>query len=346
MRRLISLIQLSAAVLIVAAVLPGCTQSSPVSREEGPVSVKTLTVSVSDEINNMGYVGMVEDNSTVALSFSTIGTIEKILVSEGRNVRKGELLARLDATSAKNLLDAAESSLQQAKDAHRRLKSIYDAGSLPEIQMVDMDTKLQQAQSQYNIAKKNLDDCSLYAPVSGVIGRKLAEAGENTIPGKQVLTIADISSVKIRFSVPEGEISRISKSCKITVRVAAAGDKLYYGTDPEKGVVANAVSHTYPVMVTVNNADRELLPGMVCSVEINAGTDSRTIVIPLAAVRNTSDGGKFVWIEKNGTAGRKSVVTGMARGNGIEIVSGLEEGDRVVTDGFGKISEGDKIISK
>jgi len=194
--------------------LCGCTNKSQPAGNELPVNVRTDTLSGSYLTNTLSYVGVIEENSSVALSFSTMGTIEKIYVSEGDFVNRGQLLARLDPTSAQSMLNAAEAALRQAQDGYSRLKSVHDEGSLSEIRMVDIETKLQQAQSSFDIAKNNMENCSLHAPASGVIGKKMAQAGENTIIGKTVLTLLDISSVKAVFSVPESEISSIPAGCR------------------------------------------------------------------------------------------------------------------------------------
>jgi len=320
-----------------------CNHNTSPEDRDNSVKVRIEVVSESDVINLLNYVGTIGEKSSTALSFSTIGTIETILVSEGDYVSRGQLLARLDPVSAQSMLNAAEASLKQAKDAYNRLKSVYDKGSLPEIQMVDIETRLHQAESAYGIAKNNLDNCSLFAPSAGVIGKKYAEAGENVIIGKTVLTIMDVSSVKIKFSVPESEISTLPSDCRSKITVASLGDKQFYGTGIEKSVSANMITHTYPVTITLPNPKRELLPGMACKVEINPGNVLRGIIVPVGLIQNMYDGRKFIWSDKDGRAKRIIITTGSARGNGILVTSGLSAGDRIITEGFSKVSEDDKI---
>ncbi len=331
---------------ITIALLYGCSGEPQQIGNESAINVETETVRESEEFSRLEYVGIVEERSSVALGFSTLGTIESISVSEGDKIRKGQLLARLDPSSAKSVLEAADAMLRQAQDGYDRLKSLYEKGSLPEIQMVDIETKLHQAQSSYDLAEKNLKDCSLYAPSDGVVGKKMAEAGEYTIPGKTILTVLDISTVKVNFSVPENEISKIPSDCESDITVAALGDRKFTGTTIEKGVIANPVSHTYPAHVKLNNPGKELLPGMVCNIDLIPGNGSKGIVVPIIIVQTTHDGKKFVWVDSNGIAKRSYVTTGAVKGNGVEILTGLSVGDKVVTGGYQKISEDDKIIGK
>jgi RND family efflux transporter MFP subunit len=324
----------------------GCTNKTQPSGNELQVNVITDTVSGSALINALSYVGVIEENSSVALSFSTMGTIEKIYVSEGDYVSRGQLLAKLDPASANSLLDAAGAALKQAQDGYSRLKSVHDEGSLSEIKMVDIETKLQQARSSFDIAKNNLENCSLFAPASGVIGKKMAQAGENTIIGKTVLTLLDISSVKVVFSVPENEISSISADCRSKITVTALGGKEFQGRGIKKSVSANMISRTYPANITIANPKRELLPGMVCKIEVSAGDQSGVIVVPVNIVQTTAAGKQFVWGVKEGLAKRLFITTGMAKGNGVVVTGGLSAGDEIIIEGYHKVSDGDKINMK
>ncbi len=320
-----------------------CSKKSSQPGSNPVIFVKTETVEESDQMDILSYSGVVEDNSSVALSFSVPGTVEKVFVSEGEFVPKGRLVARLDTLSAHSVFNAAGSSLKQAKDGYERLKSIHDKGSLPDVQMVDIETKLNQAQSTYNIAQKNLGNCSLFAPVSGIVGKKMAEAGETAIPGKTIITIMDISSVKVSFSVPENEISLIPEACESVITVSALGDREFHGKRVGRNVIANQLSHTYPAYVTLPNPGRDLLPGMVCRIDLLREKNQGGIVIPINVVKTSADGRRFVWCVKDGTANRRFITTGIARGNGVEVREGLSAGDSIVTEGFHKISEGGKI---
>jgi RND family efflux transporter MFP subunit len=334
------------AFILSIALLYGCTHETQLKEDDSAVNVTIETMTGSDDAGTLDYVGSIEENSSTALSFPTLGTIEKIYVSEGDFVSAGQLLAKLDPTSAQGLLDAANATLKQAQDGYNRIKSIYDKGSLPEVQMVDIETKLQQAQSSYSIAKKNLNNCTLYSPVSGVVGKKMAEPGESAIVGKTVLTILDINSVKAAISVPESEISLIPADCKSEITVEALGDSVFHGTGIEKSVSANMISHTYPAHITIPNPKQELLPGMVCKVRISAGSASREITVPINVVQTTSGGQKFVWSDIRETAKRIVITTGLAKGNRVIVTSGLSSGDRIITEGYQKVSEGGKINVK
>ncbi len=328
------------AVLLTAA---GCASREPL-RMPDPVRVETVVVAPSADAGAAVYVGTVEGGTEAALSFPVAGTVARVTTDEGKHVRQGDLLAELDSSSARQAYDAARATLDQAKDACERLKQLYDARSLPEIKWVEARTRLSQAESACEIARKNLDDCRLLAPFSGVIGRRTVSVGETALPGAPVMTLLGVGTVKVRFSVPEQEIARIGADSRVRVGVAALGDRVFTAGGIEKGAVANPAAHTYDVTASVANAGGELLPGMVCRVTVSPAEAAEEIVLPVRAVRQAGDGSRFVWAVRGDSAVRMPVVTGSLSGNGIVIAGGLEAGDRIVTDGMQKIGEGSKVV--
>ena len=316
------------------------------SGTKAPMRVKTQIVSPAFSDNAQTYVGIVEEREGTAVSFTGMGVVRRVLVNEGQAVGRGQLIAEMDDTQARNLLSGAEAQMNQANDALERYKMLHDAGSLPEVQWVEIQSKVAQAKSQLEVAKKNLADCRLVAPVSGIIGKKLVGAGETAMPSQAIVTILDISSVKVKVAVPEAEISSINASTPSTISVEAA-QATVSGGRIEKGVQADALTHTYDVRINVQNGARKLLPGMVASVKFIAdgsqGILGKTLLI--TAVQKAADGSLFVWtVAKDSTAHRSKVSIGKTSGNYVAITDGLDMGQRIVTEGYQKLSEGTKVI--
>lgn len=318
-------------------------------KEQGvkaPTRVNTMVVSSASGHGTQSYVGIVEEREGTAVSFTSMGVVKRVLVNEGQVVSRGQLIAEMDNTQARNLLRSAEVSMAQANDALERYGMLHDNGSLPEVQWVEVQSKVAQAKSQLDIAKKNLADCRLVAPVSGIIGKKLVGTGETALPSQAVVTILDVNTVKVKVAVPETEISSITSSTPSQIYVEAA-QKTVIGGKIEKGVQADALTHTYDVRIHVRNADHKLLPGMVASVQFASGSPyvAQQAMLPVTAVQKSSDGSLFVWtIANDSTAHRTKVSIGNTTGNQVTVLGGLDMGQRVVTDGFQKLSEGTKVI--
>ena len=333
--------------LLTVLMICSCSEKKE-NKVKAPTRVNTEVVGAAAINPQQQYVGIVEEHEGTAVSFTGMGVVKRMLVNEGQAVSRGQLIAEMDDTQARNLLSGAEAQMNQANDALERFKMLHDNGSLPEVQWVEIQSKVAQAKSQYEIAKKNLADCRLTAPVSGIIGKKLVGAGETAMPSQAVVTILDINNVKVKVAVPEAEVSSITASTPTTIKVEAA-KKQVSGGKIEKGVQADALTHTYEVRINVQNADRKLLPGMVASVQFGSEkvskSDSEIISLPVTAVQKRADGTLFVWtVAKDSTAHRTTVNTGQLQGNRIIVANGIENGMRVVTEGYQKLSEGSKVI--
>ena len=336
---------------LLAVILTGSCSEKKESRTKAPTRVKTEVVNAqSSGTNGQTYVGIVEEQEATAVSFTGMGVVKRVLVSEGQTVSRGQLIAEMDDTQARNLLAGAEAQMVQANDALQRYSMLHDNGSLPEVQWVEIQSKVAQAKSQLEVAKKNLADCRLVAPVSGLVGRKQIGAGETTLPSQAVVTILNISNVKVKVSVPEAEVGSISPNTSSNIKVEAIS-RSYEGGRIEKGVQADAMTHTYDIRINVPNGDRKLLPGMVASVQFvavaqqQAEQTEQAAMLPVTAVQKNADGSLFVWtVGKDSTAHRTTVGIGETKGNRIAITTGIENGQRIVTEGYQKLSEGTKVI--
>ena len=151
------------------------------------------------------------------------------------------------------------------------------------------------------------------------------------------------------MSIPEAEMSAIDTNTPTTISVTAA-EKQVSGGRIEKGAQADALTHTYDIRIQVQNPDKKLLPGMVANVTFNQGGDKTTpthgtISLPVACVQKNAGGQLFVWtIDGENKAHRTNVTIGQTSGNRVAITSNINEGQRVVVEGYQKLSEGTKVI--
>lgn len=312
---------------------------------KAPTRVKTEVVSTAMNACGQTYVGIIEEREATAVSFTGMGVIKRMLVNEGQTVSKGQLIAEMDDTQARNILSGAEAQMAQANDALARYKMLHDNGSLPEVQWVEIQSKVAQAKAQLEVAKKNLADCRLITPVSGIVGKRLVGAGETALPSQAIVSILDISTVKVKVAIPEAEISSIDTNTSSIIKVEAINGS-FTGGRIEKGVQADALTHTYDIRIHVANGNRKLLPGMVASVQFgNIEQPSKEISLPVTAVQKKADGTLFVWtVANDSTAHRATVLTGETMGNRIAITDGIDYGARIVTEGYQKLSENTKVV--
>ena len=330
------------AVALVAFCITGCSNKPTMEPTAKIIPVKVMHIGFSDHALSQNYVGTVEESSAVSLSFSAMGTVERVLVTEGVRVRKGQLLAVLDNGTVQNAYDVTKATLKQAQDAYDRLKSLHEKGSITDLQFIEVETGLEQAKSMEAIARKTLDDCNLYAPLNGIIAKRSIEEGVSVMPGLSAFKIVSIDEVYVTVPIPENEIGSIKTGQPATITVSALNNREYNGVVDRKGIEANPVSHSYALKIKTTNPNFDLMPGMVCKVSLQHDKD-KIIIIPNKCVQLSPDNRPFVWIANGTTATRRFIAIGSLSDYGIIVENGLAEGDRLIVEGTNKVSEGMQI---
>lgn len=309
-----------------------------------PIKVEVMPVASSATGSLRTYSGTVASGTGAEVSFSIPGTIKAIYVKEGDQVKKGQLLAEVKDETLVNNYNIAKSALDEAQDSYNRFKKLHDAKALADMKWVEVQNALQAAKNSEEIAARAMGDARIYAPVSGTVAKKFADVGQTVVPAVPVLSLVTLGDVKVTIPVPEDEIAAMTPGMKAAITVDALDGKQLQGTITEKGIVANPLTRAYDVKFSVDNADGSLLPGMICSVNIEGSTNDETaIVLPPQSVLLSADNRNFVWIARNGKAEQRFVEAPDMTAEGIIIASGLSKGDTVIIAGMQKVSNGTRI---
>jgi RND family efflux transporter MFP subunit len=335
------LIVLYIGLVVTIFVLQGCGNGDKnqdiTSQNAVDVEVANVISPSSDQI--FSYSGMIEESETIPLSFQVVGNIKKVNVKEGDFVKQGQVLAELNDETYKNSYDMSAATLKQAEDAYKRLQPMYKNGNLPEIKIIEVETSLQQAKSAVAIAKKNIDDCILRAPVSGMVGKRSIEPGMSAMPGFTAINIVKIEKVYARIPVPENEIASVKKGAKAVIRVSAIGNEELQGSVEEIGVLADPLAHSYKIKIALNNPRNLLKPGMICSAALKSGKLSGVIAAPTKAVQIDDKGKNFVYTIEGNKAVKKYIITGELIRDAITVKEGLTGGEKIVIAGQNRITE-------
>jgi membrane fusion protein, multidrug efflux system len=320
-------------------VLSGCKSSG--TEAPAPVNVEVQKARPADDRQDLAYSGTMEESESIPHNFPIVGTVSRVLVSEGTPVRKGQLLAELDNTNPRNAYDMAQAALAQAEDAYNRLTPMHDKGSLPDVKYVEVETGLKQAQAAAAIAKKSLEDCRLIATVDGFVGKCSLDPGTIAMPNIASITIVKIAKVFASVAIPENEIARIGRGQAAEIRIGALGTGKYPGTVEEIGVMADVLTHSYKIKIAIPNPDNAIRPGMVCTAVLRFPGEARGLVIPNQSLLVDETGRDFVYCvdAAQGKAVQKYVKTGKLMNGGIEILEGLTADDLIVMAGQHKLAD-------
>lgn len=326
----------------VLVLFSACRSANDAAPGPAPVKVVVRRVAPAEAGRKFAYSGTIVESESLPQSFALTGTVTRVYVNEGDAVAKGALLAELDGSTYGRVLEMAQAVEKQAEDAFNRLSRMYKNGNLPEIKYIEVETGLQKARAAAAIARKNVDDCRLYATAAGYVGKRSIEPGMVALPNLASITVVRIDKVFARVPVPENDIAQIRKGDRAVIRIGALEGRESEGRVEDIGVIADTLAHSYKIRIAVPNPDRAIKPGMVCTAAIKGSETGSGPVVPNEAVLVDETGRNYVYCldAAGGRASLRYVKLGELLQNGIRIAEGLGSGETVVVSGQHKLVDG------
>ncbi len=275
--------------------------------------------------------------------------------------------AQRSEDAAKSQLAQAEAGAAKASQDFERARALFESKSLTKVdydaakaqhdatiaqvaaarsQIQGVAAKITSAQAAANYAGLTRQDTDIKAPMSGAIVQRGVELGSLVSPGSLGFVLADISSVKAVFGIPDSGVVGLKLGKAISLTAEAQPGREFRGIITAITPVADTNTRLFPVEVTIANSQRLLLPGMIASLSLGPLTRSQpSLVVPLSAiVRAKNDAAGFgIVVVEGGRARRRTVTLGQTFGNRIAVTSGVNQGDRVVTTGATLINDGDAV---
>lgn len=331
-------------ILLLLPLLVGC-QSGKKSQKErisAPIPVEVLYVEQKEGAVVDNYVGELVASESVLISARHIGTLDKIHVSQGEVVKKGDVLCEIDSRNTKSSYEISQATLRQAEDGYARVKKVHQSGTVADVKLVEIETAVAKARAMAQASAEALEECSVKAPFSGTISNVYVEQGVDVSLGTALFKLVDISTIEVKIPVPEAEIGKLKIGQEARIDVPALGLKDLKAKISTKGIVASSLSHTYECLLKVVSPLKDMMPGMMCKVYISNPNESASIVIPASAVETGTDS-RYVWTVEDGKVFKTEITVGGYSGKGVVVTSGLNVGDAVITQGAAKVSTGMKV---
>ena len=335
--------------LIVCTLLPigwtGCQHADQSGRELPSMRVKTQVVETEQHGTTFRYVGTIEPIQEVRLSMQIPGRLVALHVHTGERVHEGQAILSIDSTQAVHARISAESALRQASDAYDRVRKVHDKGAVTDQKMIEIESQLTRTQALYDAAVQQVNECTLTAPFQGVITNLDIQEGQMVTPAVPLCTIMDTRAFEVKFTVPETEVKGLMAERLSGVVECVAADTILPIRIQETNISANPLTHTYDVKARIEGGREVLMSGMVGKVTVTSDRlkVKERIVIPAQCILLVPEG-HTVWIRENGQATRRFITIGGYEADGIEVLSGLEAGDTLITEGYQKLYNGCKVI--
>lgn len=317
-------------------------------QDEAPL-VKIEKVYETEVMQKGVYTSTVEADLINNISSNMANRIKEIYVDDGMQVSKGQKLVVMDDVNIVNYetqVANAKANLDNVQANYNRALELYKIGGGTKQNVDAMETQLITAQNSLASAERTLrnarENTVLTAPMSGVVTARNYDPGDMT-GAMPILTIAKIHPVKVVCNISESEYSKVKKGMIVDCTFDTYGDEVFKGTVSMVSPTIDTSSRTFGIEITVPNNDSKILPGMFGRVTFNFGEERHVVVPDQAVVKQPGSGNQYVYVYKDGKVSYNKVELGQRIGTAYEILSGVADGDEVVTSGQSKLANGMEV---
>lgn len=283
------------------------------------------------------YTATVESDVKNNISPNMANRIEQVLVDVGDQVRKGQVLVKLDASSLTQL----KLQIENQKVELNRTKQLYEVGGASKAEYDNAVMQVKVMETQLAQMERNTQ---LYAPISGVITARNYDNGD-MYNGTPILTIEQTNPVKVMVNISEVRYKEVSEGMNVDITLDAYPEEKFVGKVTIKYPKIDESTHTFPVEVTISNPQQKVRPGMFARATMNFGDQKHVLIPDMALVKQIGAGDRYVYVynPKTQTVSYNKVELGKHVGETYEIFSGVNDGDQVVIAGQTRLTNGKKV---
>lgn len=310
-------------------------ENAEVKNVEEKPKIKVEQVEAQDVEQLYEYTAIVQAEAVNNIAPTIAGRIEKIFVEVGDRVKQGQKLVQMDASN----LTQTKTQLDNLEVNFKRIDELYKVGGVSKADWDAQKTQLEVTRTSY---QNLLTNTQLLSPLTGVVTMRNYDSGD-IYTGNPVLQIQQISPVKMNINVSENQFTKVKAGMSAKVRLEVFDGEEFNGKVTLVYPTIDARTHTFPVEVSLPNANGKVRPGMYARVTMNYGTVKHVVVPDNAIIKQQGSGDRFVYIYKDGKVAYRRVELGRRMGDKYELISGVEDGDMVVVVGYTKLKDGMEV---
>lgn len=312
-------------------------QRGPGGFQRPPTLVATVPAQKREIREYLEAIGTAMANESVTLTAKVTDTVSRVRFEDGDLVEEGDILVELTDAEEAALLREAEANVTDARLQFERLDNLFKQGSVPQSQVDESRARFDAAEARQQSLIARLNDRLLRAPFTGLLGFRQISEGTLLTPTTPITTLDDVSIIKLDFSVPEVSLGLIRTGQELVAVSPTYPDQQFAATVRTIGLRVDPVTRAATVRAHINNQDLRLRPGMLMTVRLTTATRSTLMVPERALLQRASD--VFVYTVAEGRASLQQIQTGTQHEGWVEVLSGLDEGTPVVTDGVIKLRD-------
>jgi len=318
------------------------TTYAEVTKTETPVLVSTVTVEPKTIDAVVTAAGALSSRSSSILSSKIMGRVTALYVHEGDHVAEGKLLMKIDSGEITAQMVQAQAAYNNAKLQFDRIKTLYDAKASTQMEMDQATLGFEIAQAGLQAAKAMESYTHILAPITGQIVEKRINPGEMALPGQPMLRIEDNKHLRLEVTVKEQEVLHIQPGKTVSVRIDAMPGKDIRGSVSQVVPASDVRTHSFIVKIDIP-AEKGLITGMYGKAFFSIGRREAILVPKSSLVEMSGIIGVYL-MSAQGNAVFQMVQAGAEQGTFVEVVTGLNKGDRVITDKHVDRLEGKKVV--
>lgn len=296
--------------------------------------VSVVTATAEDvEVNNT-FTSNIEPYVTNNIVSQSAGRIVSINAEVGDKVKKGQLLAKMDD------VNLTKTRMQYVNDSIElgRLTELHKIGAVAQADYDLVKLSLEITKKTYN---NLLENTYLRSPINGVVTARNYDQGDMYSMTQPIFVVQQITPVKMLINISESYFTQVHKGMELNIEVDAYPGQVFKGKVNLIYPTISATTHTFPVEVVAQNADQRLRPGMFARVTATFGINHHVVVPDVAVVKQQGSGEHFIYVlNDDSTVTYTKVELGRRLGNRYEIISGINEGDKIVTEGQARLKNG------
>ncbi len=311
-------------------------------RGRGAQQVSEAVVAQRPFSDQVRVLGVARGERSVNVTSSTTELITRVLFADGQYVSAGAPLVELQAREEDAAIIEARANVNQAQREYDRYKALADRGVAPQVMLEQAETALETAQASLQAAQARRGDRVIRAPFSGRVGLTTVTPGTLINPGAVITTLDDTSTIRVDFPLPERYLNLLRPGAQLTATADAYGDEPFTGRIALIDTRVNETTRAATARAEFPNPGGRIRPGMLMRVAVQQG-QRQSAAVPESAVQYEG-AGAFVYRiapgQNGSTAQRVEVETGAVENGFVEILSGIEAGDRIVGSGLNRIQPG------
>lgn len=331
----------------------GADKAADAAQEARPVPVQVATARRGDIQQHLQSAATLSARREVLLLAEANGHLSRVTVEEGDPVKAGQELALLTNRQLEQAVPTAELTLSRLRQERQNLQPLLDKGYAPRQSAEELDHQIKQAQQQLSAARGQLQALRVRAPFDGLIARRAALPGQQVAPGAELFYLVDPAELEIVLQVPELSLAQLREGTTATVTADALGPQRRFPARVRLiNPVVNPRTGTVKVTLTLLQTRLDgpdaptLRPGMLAQAQLLIGTHNDALLAPRRALLRDDEQPRLFIVEDTPdgpTARRREVQTGLSEGELIEILSGLQDGDRVIVLGQAGLKDGARV---